>query len=158
MAGAAFVVAVLALVVSAWAAHSAFRSSRAAREVAERDADRRHEERTPSWTFTVANARHVDDPRLLAGRLTSSESVDTVEVTITEGGVLFAGGQEGVIVVSTVATRGPVAGGAAAVWRVTVASGPTRTVRLSVRSTRAGDQPWDTVETLEVPGDTLSIW
>jgi hypothetical protein len=160
---AAFVVAVVALGVSVVAALSAWRSSRAAQAVAGRDADRRHEERTPQWAFTIETTPDTTARYRLVGRLTSSEAVDSVQVKITEGeGVCFTNGQDGVspeVPFPLIAEGGPVTGGAAVVWTVAVSLGPSRTIRLTVRSTRDGDKPWETPETTQAPRDvSASFW
>lgn len=103
MAIAALVISVLALIVAAASAFYAKRQSDSGREqaaaatlTARNDAERRLEERTPSFAGEI---EPVNDGRVhhLHLRLTSKEELSAVAVKITEGnGVEFTSSQYGV--------------------------------------------------------------
>lgn len=96
MALAALVLSVLALLAAGASALYTKRQADAATLIATLDAERRHEERTPTFDAWIEPVNDGTWHRLWL-RLTSPQGLSAVEATITEGaGVEFTTGQYGV--------------------------------------------------------------
>jgi len=163
---AAFVVSILAVVASSVAVFFTKRQSDAATRMAELEAERRHQERSPTFTGGIELVNDGQWHRLWL-RLTSRERLSRVEVEITEGtGVSFTAGQYGVDPTKT----GPIlqahrAGEHGATelapderttWRIQLTEPRSPEIRLAVHST-SGDAQWNTTVPISVPTNP-SVW
>jgi len=163
---AAFVVSLFALIVSSTAVLFTKRQSDAAIRTVALDAERRHQERTPTFDGGIELVNDGKWHRLWL-RLTSPEALSSVEVEINEGsGVAFTTGQHGVnptepapvLHIYTADEHGAtgLAPDERTAWRVQLSASRSPKVRLMVRSV-IGDDLWTVPIPVDVPLDP-SVW
>lgn len=166
MALAALTIAVLALLVAAASALYTKKQADAAAAAAALEADRRHEERTPTFDAWIEAANEGGWHRLWV-RLTSRHALSAVEVQITEGeGVEFTTGQYGVPPGATRpvlrASKWGEAGAegmapdARTAWQVTFSESRPPEIRLKIEAAQH-ENKWSVTVPVSVPPDLVNI-
>lgn len=177
MAIAALAISVVALIVAAASAFYARKQADATKEqanaatrMARNDAERRLEERRPSFAGEIEPMNDGGWHRLWL-RSTSKEALSSVDVEIAEGyGVQFTSGQHGVDpaerppvlharVEDEKGRPRPLGPNDRAAWRVQLPDSRPPRIRLNV-SAAAGEEAWTAVSVVvDVPPDLLfSVW